>query len=129
MSKEKKIQKNDILFATAMLVIAVAIYLYTQLICGKEGTFVQVTVNGKIYGEYPLYQDISICIDDITAEGFNVFVIKNGKVSVAEADCPDKLCVKQRSISKNGESIVCLPHKLVITVKGGEEAEYDGLTR
>jgi len=116
------------LFATAMLIIAVVVYLFVQFIYGKEGVYVQVTVNGEVYGEYSLNQDIRMCIDDGQTDGFNVFVIKDGKVSVTEADCPDKLCVKQRAISKNGESIVCLPHKLVISVTGGEEAEYDGFT-
>ncbi|MBQ6887588.1 MAG: NusG domain II-containing protein [Lachnospiraceae bacterium] len=128
MKKEKIIRKNDMLFATAMLIIAVVVYLFVQFIYGKEGVYVQVTVNGEVYGEYSLNQDIRMCIDDGQTDGFNVFVIKDGKVSVTEADCPDKLCVKQRAISKNGESIVCLPHKLVISVIGGEEAEYDGFT-
>jgi len=128
MKKEKIIRKNDMLFATAMLIIAVVVYLFVQFIYGKEGVYVQVTVNGEVYGEYSLNQDIRMCIDDGQTDGFNVFVIKDGKVSVTEADCPDKLCVKQRAISKNGESIVCLPHKLVISVTGGEEAEYDGFT-
>ena len=42
-----------------------------------------------------------------------------------DADCPDRLCVKQGSISKNGESIVCLPHKVIVTVTGGDGADYD----
>ncbi len=33
-----------------------------------------------------------------------------------EADCPDKVCVGMRRISKSGETIVCLPHKLVIAI-------------
>ena len=30
------------------------------------------------------------------------------------ADCPDKLCTKQPAVDKNGESIICLPHQVVI---------------
>ena len=44
-------------------------------------------------------------------------VIRGGKVSVREANCPDRIKIKTRSASKAGETIVCLPHKLVIEIK------------
>ena len=43
--------------------------------------------------------------------------IKDGEVSVKEADCPDKICVNHKKISNVGESIICLPHKLVIEIR------------
>ena len=45
-----------------------------------------------------------------------------------EADCPDLLCVHQKAISKEGESIICLPNKVVVTIRGGEETELDAVT-
>ncbi len=47
----------------------------------------------------------------------NVIAIKDRKVSVTSADCPDQICVKQGAISEKGETIVCLPHKLVIEIQ------------
>ena len=129
MKKEKLFRKNDILFAAAVLVTAVVVYLAVYGIYGRRGVTVQVMKDGEVYAEYPLYEDRKVQIDYGQQEGMNVLVIADGSVSVTEADCPDKLCVKQRAISADGESIVCLPHKLVITVVGGEEAEYDGFTR
>ena len=55
--------------------------------------------------------------DVITNYGKNILVIKNGSAYVSEADCPDKICTAHRAISKTGESIVCLPHKLVLTIE------------
>ena len=47
-----------------------------------------------------------------------------------DADCPDRLCVKQGRIKKVGESIVCLPHKVVIEIVGEkEEAGVDAVTQ
>ena len=63
--------------------------------------------------------------------GTNVIEIKDGKVYVSEADCPDKLCVKQGPISKAGETIVCLPHKLVVRITSNDfndEPTYDAVT-
>jgi hypothetical protein len=54
-------------------------------------------------------------------------VIENNTARIKEADCPDELCVHQKEISKTGESIICLPHKLVIRISGGEEKEVDAM--
>ena len=129
MKRDKLFRKNDILFAAAVLVTAVVVYLAVYGIGGSEGVTVQVMKDGEVYAEYPLYEDRKVLLDYGQQEGMNVLVIENGSAAVTEADCPDKLCVKQRAVSRDGESIVCLPHKLVITVVGGEEAEYDGFTR
>ena len=43
---------------------------------------------------------------------------------MADADCPDKLCVRQGKIHRNGETITCLPNKLTVTVID-EEGEVD----
>ena len=63
-----------------------------------------------------------------TPNGHNTIVIKDASIAVTDADCPDQLCVRQRSISKNGESIICLPHKLVITIDSPEESDIDAVT-
>ena len=55
--------------------------------------------------------------------GYNILTVRNGKIAVTEADCPDQYCVKQ-GFCNSGEQIVCLPHKLVISFVG--ESEVDG---
>ena len=59
----------------------------------------------------------------------NLLVIKDGKADVTEADCPDKLCVHQKAISKTNETIVCLPNKVVVQVIGAGESELDSIAR
>ena len=55
-------------------------------------------------------------------------MIEDGKADMVWADCPDKLCVNQKAISREGESIICLPNKVVISSVGGEEREVDAVT-
>lgn len=55
-------------------------------------------------------------------EGQLTFIIQDKKVKVTESTCKDKLCVKQGWISKTGESIVCLPNRITITITGGNES-------
>ena len=60
---------------------------------------------------------LSLNKDTVYKLEHNTVVIKNGKVFVKSADCPDLICVKHKEISKSGESIVCLPNRVIIEVK------------
>ena len=65
-----------------------------------------------------------------TEFGYNLIEIGDGEVKVIDADCPDKLDVKQGSISKVGEIIVCLPNRMVIELKGiDNNREIDYMSR
>lgn len=64
-----------------------------------------------------------------TRYGRNVILVENNSVRVIEASCPDLLDVKQGAISKNGQTIVCLPNHLVIEVVEESETELDGISR
>ena len=48
-------------------------------------------------------------------------LVKDKSISITHADCHDSLCVSQGSKSKVGDTIVCLPNKLIIEIKGKEE--------
>ena len=58
----------------------------------------------------------------------NTIRIAPGEIRMLSADCPDQICVHQRNISKNGETIICLPNKVVVTVCSGESSHLDGIT-
>ena len=109
--------KNDIVFIAALLAVVIAVGLI-YLFCRAEGDTVTVTVDGKPFGTYSLAEDRTVEIR--TGEGgeeLNLLVIENGEASVVEASCPDGICAAHKPISREGESIVCLPHRVVITVK------------
>lgn len=120
-------KRSDFGFLVAVLGVAALVYLGYTFWYGEEGTVVRVTVDGEVYGEYPIDEENRVKVECEGENGFNEIVIEGGKASVVSADCPDGLCIKQRAVSRTGESIICLPHKLVITIIGGEEAEYDGI--
>ena len=93
----------------------------------NEGASVRVSVDGEVYGEYPLSENNEIQIGD--DKSYNLIMIKDGEASVTEASCPDKLCVNQGKIHYDGQSVVCLPNKVVVEVVGGEQSDYDAVTR
>ena len=74
-------------------------------------------------GTYALIEEQRVPFD--TKYGHNTLVIEGGKAHIEEADCPDHYCEQQGEISKTGETLVCLPHKLVAEVVAGEEADVD----
>ncbi len=119
---DRKRLKNDIILILALLLTALAAWGALSL-AKKQGSTVIVEINGRVSASYPLNTDIRV---DIGTDGghVNTLVIEGGRAFVESADCPDKLCVKQHAISKAGESIICLPHKLVIRISG--ESGVDG---
>ena len=116
--------RNDILLILALLLVSAAVWGAVAL-TRKPGDLVIVEINGEQYASFPINEDTRI---EIPTEGghVNVLVIEGGKAYIESADCPDKLCVKSRAISGAGESIICLPHKLVVRISG--ESGVDAVT-
>lgn len=72
----------------------------------------------------PLSQDDVLTV--ASSAGTNAIEVQAGKVRVSEADCPNQDCVEQGWISKAGQQIVCLPHKLVVNITDEDAASaYD----
>ena len=127
--KTEKLKKNrEIIFIIAVAAAAAVLYFSGLLAPKGGGVWAVVYVDGEEVKRATLsaeYTEIPV----ETPWGENLVVVSGGKADVIEADCPDKLCVKQGKISKNGETIVCLPHKLVVEIEGGEDAGYDAISR
>ena len=115
-------KKNDWILAGSILVAAVLFIIVNFYLIHSEGAKVNVTVDGELFVTYLLEEDQQIDIN-----GTNMLVISNGKADMTEADCPDKLCVHQKAISREKETIVCLPNKIVAEVIGAPESELDAI--
>jgi len=115
--------RNDVIFIVVLLFVVSALGLCFYLFRG-EGDSVVVTVDGKEFGRYSLTEDITVEIrTGAQNEELNLLVIKDGQAYVETATCPDGICAGHKPISREGESIVCLPHKVVITVYTTEEKD------
>ena len=90
---------------------------------------VDVRVGGRVQASYPLAEDRVVTVQGVGG-GANVLYIEKGEAWLSEATCPDKLCVKQGKIRRDGESIICLPNQVVIELRTGaaeKEGEPDGI--
>ena len=120
---DRKKIRNDLILLTAVIltaVIALLIWHGTRI----GGDCVLVLENGVEKARYPLATDTEVVLTAADG-GINVLVIENGKALVREADCPDGICVGHRPISMAGETIVCLPHKLVVKI--AVQSDTDGV--
>ena len=124
MEKEKRMKKNDWLLLAVVLVIAVLICVMRYFVGDKHPGYVTVRVDGEVAATYDLSKDREVDLNG----GSNHMKIEDGKVEMISADCPDKLCVHQKAISKNNESIICLPNRVVLQITNQDEAELDAMT-
>lgn len=111
--KEKFITKRDFLLIGSILLVALGALLFLKM-GQKRGSNIEITIGGVVYGNYSLNeeQQIEIVGDDFVS----ILHISDGKASMVEADCPDQICVNHKAIHLKNESIVCLPHKVVVKV-------------
>ena len=117
LSGKRKVRNDIILIVALVLIVAVAAVFVFVL--SKPGDTVVVTVDGEVYGEYSLSVDREIGIEN--GDGFNVLVIKDGKAFIESASCPDGVCSSHRPVSRDGESIICLPNKVVVEIHANGE--------
>lgn len=117
--------RNDALLVAVLLLLGGALALYLNL-TREAGGRAAVQVDGEVLMELPLDTDTRITLG--TGEDTNLLVIENGAARMVEATCPDQVCVRQGAVRYEGESIVCLPHKLVVTIQGGQSNGVDGST-
>lgn len=121
--------KKDMILVGGILFTAFLLWLIPVLanpFWDRESGWVRVLQEGKETGRYSMDRDKTIRIL-YGEKNYNLVSIHDGQVSVLEADCPDGLCISQKEISRNGESIICLPHRLVLQISSGREGETDAV--
>lgn len=57
---------------------------------------------------------------------WNKIEVKDAGVAITEANCQDQVCVRRGRITKPGQTIVCLPHKLLIEIKANKGSGSTG---
>ena len=119
-------KKNDVILGGGILIAALLLFLVMHLTRGEDGKQIQITVDGTIYGNYSLAKDQVIEVKE--KDFYNRIRIQDGKAYMEEANCPDGYCEEQGKINGRSQTIVCLPHKLVVEVLDAEGLEHDSAT-
>ncbi|OOM72510.1 NusG domain II-containing protein [Clostridium sp. BL-8] len=113
-------KKWDIIIIITLIILSFIPEVIFGMVIGKSytGTYAEITLDGKLYKKIPLSEHKGEDKINIkTSYGYNVIDINNDSIRILDADCKDKICIKAGVISKPGESLVCLPHKLMVEIK------------
>ena len=116
-------KKNDVILGGGILIAALLLFLVMHLTRGEEGNQIQITVDGTVYGTYSLAKDQVIEVKE--NDFYNRIRIQDGKAYMEEANCPDGYCEEEGKISGRTQSMVCMPHKLVVEVLDADGLEND----
>ncbi len=119
-------KKGDWTIIIAGVVLAVVLYFsYNQLMQRTADHYVVIKSEGTVVKTFPLDANTDETYRFENAFGTNLIVIERGVVDVTEADCKNRICVNSESISKVGQSIICLPHRLSVEIVSGDAEDVD----
>ena len=109
------IKKADILLFVCLLLFGIAVS-WLSLSGSITGENVRVTVDGKLYGVYPLSENREVEIDH--AGHTNHITIKDGTVAMTSSSCKNQVCVQTGVISRTKDVIVCQPNRILVEIIG-----------
>ena len=113
----KKRIRSLIILTGILLISAACFIIYSTR---DAGGLVVITFGGEVIQEMPLNMDGSFLAGSKESD-YNLIVVEDGKAYVAEANCANQICKNSKSISKSGEVITCIPHRLVVTIVSPEK--------
>ena len=107
----KILKKMDCIIIVILIIFSfIPHFIYSNVVSkNSKNLYATIKVNGDVY----------------TDHGNNTIIINGNEIKIVDADCKDKLCIKQGSISKIGKTLICLPNELIIEIKGDEYDSSD----
>ncbi len=118
------IRKADIILLIVLVIVGLAATAYVA-VSKTGGDTVIIEQRGKMYGKYSLFENRTVTIEGEQCK--NIVTIKNGEVWMHESTCKNQVCVRHSRISSGGESIICLPNRVVVRIEG-KGGGYDAVS-
>lgn len=122
----KWLKKRDIILIISLLLVGIITLVIWHFVYSDNGKYVTIEQRDNLIGIYPLNVDKEIEIEH-RGEVVNKIIIEDGYCYMEEAECPDHLCIKQGKVNKSGQTIVCLPNRVVVTVVDSDNSDYDSI--
>ena len=113
--RPKLFRLADIFLLSAILLLTAGITA-AILLPRRGGSAAVIRVDGEIVAALPLDRDTVYPVQ--SKWGSNTVTVKDGRVSVSDADCPDLVCVHTPALEKGSVGVIaCLPHRLTVQVE------------
>lgn len=130
-------KRGDVLLVGLIVVIALAFLIprwFFEDLSEKNHNdnplVANIKVDGKLVRSVELTEEEQI-IEIETEDGLNILKVHDYGIEMIEADCPDQLCLTFGFVKRNGGTIVCLPHKMIVEIEGdpGEGDDIDAIVK
>ncbi|MBN1572580.1 MAG: NusG domain II-containing protein [Deltaproteobacteria bacterium] len=108
-------KRSDIIFIVICVVLIATAFVFFKSISANAGRTVVIEEGNEVFGTYPISEDRVIEVTGIL--GVSTVVIEDGEVYMKDSPCPNKVCINMGRISKKGDTIVCIPNRIYITIK------------
>lgn len=121
-------KRNDWIIIIVGLFLAVtAFILVRRPVKENSGGEVMIYQDGVVKSVIPLNQNEYITVKGDNGE-VNTIRIQDGKAEMADANCPDQICVHTRAAQREGQSIICLPNRVVVEIRNTKKESIDGVS-
>lgn len=114
-------KKIDIIIIVILMVLSFIPEIVFGLMVGKEynSTYAQITIAGELHKNIPLSAHKGKEIIELESKYGNIVVeVKDDNIGIIATTCKDKICMHPEYINKPGESLVCLPNRVMIEIIG-----------
>lgn len=125
---QNKKRRNDIILIAVIIALAALIFFLINSF-SSNGNKVIIEQNAKQIATLDINKNQEYNIYDKDGSICNTVIINGGQASMKYANCKDKICVNHNKISKNDETIICLPNKVVVTVVSNKNNDVDEVAK
>ena len=108
-------KRGDIIFIVVCAFLIAGAFIFFKSMSSKTGREVVIEEGNEVFGTYSLSENAVIEVTGIL--GVSTVVIEKGDVYMKDSPCPNKVCVHMGRKSKKGDTIVCIPNRIYITIK------------
>ncbi|MCM1364594.1 MAG: NusG domain II-containing protein [Faecalibacterium sp.] len=116
------IKKGDILIIALLCIICILLFIPSFISSGSKTAVIYL--DGEVQHEI----DLSKTEKEYTLEvGGCTLTVDSDGVTFAKSTCPDKLCVKKGRLHESGDTMACVPNKVVVTVKSSGKSQFDAV--
>lgn len=126
-------KRGDRLLLTGLLLLLLGsgLYVYWLRQQADGQLLAEILQDGQLIRQVDLSnvaEPYQLRIDDGSG-GYNLIAVEPGRIRVIEANCPEQVDVRQGWISQPHQSLVCLPHRLVIRLVAKGKPDVDGIVK
>ncbi len=107
--------KRELILVAGLVFTAVIWSASQKILHSAPAAVARVSVDGTVTASLDLDEDTELTVTGKNG-CYNKLIVRNGEVWCDSASCPDKVCVKQGKKSHNGDTIACLPNKMIVTI-------------